>query len=245
MQGRLRHAASSRRVGTSRTPCCGGKEVAMTQQYDSCAPLKLLRYRELIELPALSYAIEGILPIGGLIFAYGSEGSGKTFVVISMASAIASGTDWFGRRTQHGAVIYVAAEAGNALRVRLLASESDDKATQECRERNFFGLPRPIHLLDAAAIDALTAAILALSVAPVLVVIDTLSRCVAGADQNDAKEMSLLVDAAGKIQSLTGAAVLFVHHCGKNDHGLRGSSALAAAADTILRVRRVGAAITL
>jgi hypothetical protein len=76
-----------------------------------------------------------------------------------------------------------------------------------------------------------------------LIVIDTLARAMAGANENDAAAVSEVMNSAAAIQAETGAAVLLIHHPGKDAaKGMRGSSALLAAADTVICVDREKAA---
>jgi hypothetical protein len=74
----------------------------------------------------------------------------------------------------------------------------------------------------------------------VVVIIDTLSRAIAGDDENTAQSMSGFVERrAGEITKQTGAAVVCVHHPGKDEvKGMRGSSALFAACDSVIAVTK-------
>ena len=70
---------------------------------------------------------------------------------------------------------------------------------------------------------------------PAMIVFDTVARSMAGGDENAAKDMGLVVAAADRIRKTTGAAVVLVHHTGKDNKDERGSSALRAAADTMVK----------
>jgi hypothetical protein len=71
-----------------------------------------------------------------------------------------------------------------------------------------------------------------------LVVIDTLSRALAGGNENAPEDMGALVAAMDLIRAETGACVLFIHHSGKDAaKGARGHSLLRAAIDTEIEVR--------
>jgi hypothetical protein len=71
----------------------------------------------------------------------------------------------------------------------------------------------------------------------VLVVVDTVARAMPGGSENDAQDMGRLVRGADRIKEQTGAAVLLIHHAGKDStKGARGSSALRAAVDTEIEV---------
>ena len=70
-----------------------------------------------------------------------------------------------------------------------------------------------------------------------LVVIDTLARAFAGGNENDSEDMGRFVRNVDRIRRATGAAVLVVHHSGKNAAaGARGHSSLRAATDTELEL---------
>jgi hypothetical protein len=64
----------------------------------------------------------------------------------------------------------------------------------------------------------------------VLIVIDTLSRALAGGDENSPKDMGGIVNATAHIQ--TGSHVLWVHHMPHDGDRMRGHGALLGAMDT-------------
>ncbi len=70
-----------------------------------------------------------------------------------------------------------------------------------------------------------------------LVVIDTLSRAMAGGNENAPDDMGALIISMDRIRRETGACVLFVHHCGKDEaKGMRGHTSLLGAIDTEIEV---------
>jgi hypothetical protein len=72
-----------------------------------------------------------------------------------------------------------------------------------------------------------------------LIVIDTLSRALAGGDENSSTDMGAYVKAVDFIRLETGAHVMSIHHTGKDDaKGARGHSLLRAAIDTEIKVER-------
>lgn len=71
-----------------------------------------------------------------------------------------------------------------------------------------------------------------------LVVIDTLARATAGADENSVKDMGRAVAASDAIREQSGASVLLVHHTGKDGLNYRGSSAIEGAADAMLHMAK-------
>jgi hypothetical protein len=74
---------------------------------------------------------------------------------------------------------------------------------------------------------------------PVLVIVDTLHRAMPGGDENAAKEMGIVITNGALIQRLLRCTLMPVHHSGKDfERGMRGSTGLPGASDTILRMTR-------
>ena len=70
-----------------------------------------------------------------------------------------------------------------------------------------------------------------------MVVIDTLSRALAGGDENSSADMGAFVKRCDEIRAATGAALHVIHHAGKNTaKGARGHSLLRAAVDTEIEI---------
>lgn len=176
--------------------------------------------------------VKGLLDEGAFSVFYGPSNSGKTFVVLDLAYSISTGQDWGGMKTTKTAVLYIAAEGGGGIKKRIAA----------LRQRPGASIPEDFYL-SAATIDLrrpegdVTAVIdTARSIGRVgLIVIDTLSRALAGGDET--KDMGALVVNIDKIRHATGAHVLLVHHSGKDiTRGARGSSELRGAIDTEINI---------
>ena len=77
---------------------------------------------------------------------------------------------------------------------------------------------------------------------PVLIVIDTLARCMPGADENSARDMGMVIEGLTRLsEKVPSAAIMFVHHAGKGGSGdMRGSTALIGGVDLELRVETKG-----
>lgn len=174
------------------------------------------------------YLVKGWLDRGALAVLYGDANAGKSFLAIDLAHHVHEGRRWCGNRVEPGPVLYVAAEGGGLFQNRLAA-----------RRARFHVLRHQIALAgrntDAPALAQAVNA-LAAQVGPFkLVIIDTLARAMGGGDENTAPDIGALVAACGHVQKATGAAVLLIHHSGKDvARGARGHSALRAAVDTEL-----------
>jgi hypothetical protein len=131
-----------------------------------------------------------------------------------------------------GPVIYIAAEGfgGLKLRVSALVLHSEYDVKTECAFLN-----RPINFLKGEEVQSLIQTIQDARLEPALIIVDTLARCFVGGDENSATAMGLFIDGVETVKRETGAAVLVIHHTGKDEkRGARGSSALIGAADTII-----------
>ncbi|EPI3171732.1 AAA family ATPase [Salmonella enterica subsp. enterica serovar Cerro] len=65
-----------------------------------------------------------LIPAGALCSIYGPGGSFKSFLAVSLACHIASGTSWGGRRVNQGAVLFIAGEGGTGVSRRIRAWDS-------------------------------------------------------------------------------------------------------------------------
>lgn len=188
--------------------------------------------------------IGGLLGTASSIVVYGESNSGKTFWTLDAALHVAAGLPWNRRRVEQGGVLYCILEGTRGFDNRVAAWREQHKAELPADFRVPFGaIPVAMDLRDP---DADTAALIRtikhtakLMGAPVkLVVVDTLSRALAGGNENDSVEMGCLVKCIDLIRAATGAAVLLVHHSGKDAaKGARGHSLLRAAIDTEIEVK--------
>lgn len=196
--------------------------------------VRLLSVEELEALPAPTWLIDQYVPAGSLAVLYGPSGGGKSFVALDMALSVAAGIRWAGFVTQAGPVVYVAAEGGAGLGQRVAAwKRARGIATVD---KLWFCL-EPVQLMDGTATRTFIETLETLPAPPSLVIFDTLARCLVGGDENSARDVGLFVRGADRVRTSTGAAVMIVHHTGKNGTSERGSSALRAAADVMLALQ--------
>jgi hypothetical protein len=187
---------------------------------------------EIATLPRPEPLIEDVLDLNTLGLLFGRSGSGKSFVALDWALCVSTATWWKGHRVLPGPVLYVAGEGAVGLGARLEAWQRFHDVHVPIQ---ITWVPGTVDLLDRRWVDAFVA--VATDVAPVLVVIDTLSRCMAGGDENSPKDMTTVIRALDAVRDATGACVIPVHHTGKDlTAGARGHSALRAALDTEIRV---------
>ena len=201
------------------------------------ARFRFYSVEELDELPDPEWLIEPILPKGGLAELYGEIGKGKSFVALHWALSLTAGLV---ESTTHSGpldVIYVCAEGGRGIKKRIAAWGARHPNADLSK---FRVLPLPVDMLSAKDVKALVRAIREISENPALIVIDTLARCFGAGDENMAKDMNSFVASCWSIiRAFPDATVLVIHHTGKNtSRGDRGSTALRAACDTVIKLQR-------
>ena len=198
---------------------------------------------ELGNRPRREYVVKGLLDRGAFAELYGDTNSGKTFTALDMAEHIAHGWSWRGRKVRGGPVCYIAAEGGLGLEERLIAFRQHHDVDQA--DVPLYIIPASIDLCSADS-DALTLIDEIQRLGRVqLVIIDTLARALAGGDENGPQDMGAFVGNCDRIREATGAAVLAIHHSGKDQsRGGRGHSSLKAAVDTEMLVENTDSLVT-
>jgi hypothetical protein len=197
---------------------------------------RILTRSALHELPDPEPLIDNVLDQGTVGLLYGKWGTGKSFIALDWGASVATARPWQGRRTEQRKVLYVAAEGAYGLKGRTNAWEvgwhtsigDDDLAI----------LPQPVNLTNTAEVRNLAALIEWGGYG--FIVLDTLARCMVGADENSAKDCGEVVDALHQLRQATPdgrGVVLGVHHTGKDGKTFRGSSVFEAGADTVYAVK--------
>ncbi|EDQ9011077.1 AAA family ATPase [Salmonella enterica] len=194
------------------------------------------------------FVIEGMVP-HGVTMLYGASSSFKSYGVISMLCRVATKTHrWGGRNIKGGAVLYVAAEGGSSVmpRVGAWADKYNDGKPLDL----FYTLPLAVDLSVPANVNAMVKEIKRIAHhtgEPVRVVaVDTLSQSMMQGEENSASDVAKFMAGATRVFTETGAAVIIVHHSGKDSSkGMRGSSAAFANADAVIRVERIDDAVNL
>jgi hypothetical protein len=197
---------------------------------------RVLRLSELANLPTPEYLVDGVLPAAGNGVLYGLSGTGKSFLALDWALSLASGqVAWMGRAIKPGPVAYLAAEGQAGLSQRIRAWMHANQVTEE---PDLYIIPDAVQLLDLLDGQALLDAIRGrVEANPVLIVLDTLAKCMAGGDENSTQDMGLVMASQDYLRTKTGALVLFIHHPMKHGELERGNSSLRAAQDVMLLLK--------
>jgi len=210
---------------------------------DGDSVFALLDLDELESLPPPTWLIDEMVADHGLSIIYGDPGAGKSFIALDMALRIAFGMDWHGVETKQAGVLYIAGEGSRGLGKRVKGWRREH--AMEGADAPFLLLPVAVQMLepkDRAKLCRTIDAACARASFPIgLVIIDTVSRALAGQDENGQESMSLFVAGCGEIQMHTGGAVIGVHHAGKDkEKGMRGSTVLLGGCDASMKVSKSG-----
>ena len=189
--------------------------------------------------PDPEWLVEGVLPMRATAVMIGPSGSFKSFLALDLALGIATATETFGQMPRHtGCVFYAAMEGRNATkRVRRVAWKS---ARGVSAAPHFFVGPAPF-VRDPTMVEDFLSQIeerRAQTGQPVrLIVIDTYAKAMTGLDENSSQDVTTYTSFADMLVEKFGCTVLTLAHPGVGDKTrTRGSTALDAGTDTILRV---------
>lgn len=191
------------------------------------------------------YLIKGILPLHGVAVLGGQYSAGKTFLAMDIGMHLIHGTEFLGRKTKHGAVLWIAAEGAGIVEQRMEAARL--AKFEACIDATHFPFlwREPKSERDTDAILASLGTMIREAKneceelhpdRPLrLVVVDTLPAYFLLENENDNAEVATFVAKLGKIARDMNVLIMPIHHVGKNaDGGLRGASALGAGADAVL-----------
>jgi hypothetical protein len=167
--------------------------------------------------------------LGGFNVLAGASGGGKSFIALDISGKIAR---------EHGAVVYIAGEGLSGYAARWEAW----KAYNRVEHTELYFYTEAVQVMNVNELNEFIQKIAEHN--PSLVVIDTLARSAIGVEENSAREIGMFVGACDSLRYALNCAVLVVHHTGK-DGKIRGSSALYAAADSVLSLTADDGRITL
>ena len=197
--------------------------------------------RPQLDSPAL---IKGVINREQISLLYGARGCGKTFLALDRDISIATGIPWFGHKVRSGPVVYLAIEAGRRIiQNRVYAwLQAHDLAGADIP---FAAITTPVDLCHMQVGDVpLLIATIQQQIGfdqPALLDIDTVSRALAGGDENAPDDMGSFIYVQDQLRSALHCHISGIHHTGKTEgKGARGHSLLPSAVDTELEIGRLG-----
>lgn len=193
--------------------------------------------------PEHEQLVKGVLTKGEISLLLGESQSGKSFLAIDINGAVARGIEWNGRRVRQGLVIYQAGESAIGVRrKRLPAYRIHNRIESEAVP--FVLLQAP---LDLYSNDDPTEAFIEeckhwsryYSTPLELITIDTFNKATPGANENDGKDMGMVLARCDRIRRATGAHVMLVHHLNAGGSKARGHTSLFANVENVILCRMV------
>ena len=201
-----------------------------------------LNIQDIMNLPDPEWLVESMIIERSLGFFYGPPGSGKSFVCLSLALALAAKQpSWFNKAiTRTGPVIYVSSEGVSDMKFRLKAWEISTGVP--IASIPFYLVHSSMNFMQADHVNRLLRTIQNVATLagepPVAIWVDTVSRVLVGADENAAQTVTQFVGACDAIRTHFATTVIGVHHVTKSTGVMRGSSVLEGAADFAFSIDR-------
>jgi hypothetical protein len=198
------------------------------QASEHSSGFKLMNFVELLDKPdgELDWLVDGWMAVGGTSTVVAKPKVGKSTFARNLSLSVARGSDFLGRRTEQGPVIYLALE------------ETERRVREQFRRIGATG-EEPIYTYVGPTPAQLFEEILPhmKSIQPKLVVLDPLFRAVRVKDSSAYAEVTNALDPILRLAASTGCHVLVPHHAGKQareavDSAL-GSTAIAGTFDSI------------
>jgi hypothetical protein len=182
--------------------------------------------------PPIDWVVEGLISSGSVSLMFGEGGTKKTYTCLDMGVCVALNKAWLERTVKQSKVLFVDEESGPRRFARRYTEVLNGHDGNENTDLSYVSLSQ-LNLRNPDDVVALKA--LVRQTGAQMVFIDALADIMPGADENSVKDVQPIFLAIREIAEETGAAVIFIHHSNKIGN-YRGSSALKAAVDLLLKV---------
>ncbi|MBO4254776.1 AAA family ATPase [Streptomyces griseorubiginosus] len=216
-----------------------------TQRFLDAFETGLLDVDQMLSLPRPHWLIDGVLCLDSLAWLAGPSNTYKSFLALDIAARAAFGMTYHGddRPMAMARSLVVVAEGAGAYGDRIRAWERKNR--REIPRDQVMFYPRAVQLSDLVVeMPALLAHVKRQREQGTgygLIIFDTQAMCTVGVNENDNTEMGVVVNVLHQLREATGACILLVHHFGSDDaKGMRGATAIYAAATTVVAVKRKG-----
>ncbi|MBF0541239.1 MAG: AAA family ATPase [Nitrospirae bacterium] len=189
----------------------------------------LLKWNDILKLDVhIEYILEGLIPSCSIILLFGRGGIGKTSLLMQAARSIAEGLPIWGLKTIKTPVYYIDFENPLAVlkeRAEKIGQSDNLFVWHICNEIQ----PPRLDSNDWKRYKELPAGLL---------IIDTL-RAANLSDENDSRQMALIMQRLKELREL-GFTIILLHHTPKgNDNTYKGSTVLLDLADHILGMEEI------
>lgn len=185
------------------------------------------------------WLIPGVIPDQSSVLLYGPTGSYKSTLALDIGLSVASKVEILGSMpVRHGPVFYATLEGRASLKKRRrpawrLLHQADGKIP--------FYVMRAPHIAAEGEMqefgDEIHRKCKEIGGEPVLIILDTISKCMVGLNENDAKDAGSFISFVDALVDDFRCPVIAIGHTGKDvDRGHRGSEAFKANMDTRILV---------
>lgn len=192
---------------------------------------RILTYEQTCALKPPAALIPNVVYTGAVAVILGDSQVGKSWVMLSVAAAAATGSPWptggkDTERRQPIPVLYVAAEDGGTIAARLQQWERAHDRSLAAKGTVFHVHPGAVNLLDDVQMDELCETVTERGYR--FVVFDTVAASLGGEEEGNPQFSKVVQNMRRVITAMHGeGAVFLVHHFGKDQSkGARGGSAL-------------------
>jgi hypothetical protein len=218
-------------------------DIPFTSNVESVDGWRLLDDVELLDMHDPEFLIQGVVPRKSVGVLYAPSGAGKTTLVASIATSLATGREWFGHHVCHrGASVYVATEDPAGYKVRVRAKKIAERLPLNV-PIGMYTFPEPIDLRDVTSVARFTRflqrAFESGDLPRELLIVDTYAAATPGAAENSSEDTTLAMVHAQQWREALGLTVLLVHHTNAGGTRERGHSAMRGAADFMIAMTPV------
>ena len=183
------------------------------------------------------WIIKDLISERSTVMMYGASGSYKSFLALDICLSVATGRATFGSEVDSGLVFYGALE-GRAHLKKARRAWRILKGVESKIDNFFVGFAPMIAVEGEMQEFGDEIKKRCGGRIPKLIVIDTLSKSMAGMNENDAADAGKFIRFCDSLVEHFGCSVIAIHHNGKEENrGARGSSAFLAGFDTVLEVK--------
>src|ERR1041385_8560942 len=172
-----------------------------------------------LEVPPV--LVEGLIHKGSKLVVGGGSKTMKTWTLLDLALSVATGKEWWGRKTTEGKVLYVNFEIQAAFfRERIQAILDARKVSLRNGEFDVWNL-RGFAADADDLFPEMTAMVKGKNYA--LIVLDPIYKCLGKRDENKAGDIATLMNLLEKLAVESGAAVAFGAHFSKGNQSAKDS----------------------
>ena len=190
-------------------------------------------------LPEPEWVIPGWFQERTTVMLYGPPASYKSFIALDLALAFASGRSALGidyPPTAPKPVVYIAGEGVHAVaKLRRPAWRAHNDVQTSLP---FYVIGSSPRMRQSETVQHVVDNIEAAGITPSLIIFDTMSRFLAGTNENDAEVASLAIEVFEQIKVRWDCIVLVLHHSGKDGEKSRGSSVFPGGFDTVIKCEK-------